>query len=175
MFVEVRTTTAAPYGVVVERALTQLRARRWDAAATCAVDENQPVLIRAGLAGVTKRVAVSALDPVSRAGQTVIPFRWVATGVTGEMFPTLEAELRLQRTAEGETEVILVGSYQPPFGKVGAQIDHLLMRRVAQRSLSAFLAQLVEMVSSPDPVEAVEPDTTPLARPRLDFEPGPLA
>ena len=149
MIVECTAHAAAPYAVVAARVIAQFTRHDLDFAATTAVGETEPALIRAGLAGVTKQVAIYALDPTRSAAHTVIPFRWVATGASGELFPSLEANLALRPADDVTTELTLVGSYEPPFGRPGMLADRLLLRRVAQATLSSFLSDLVEVVTAP--------------------------
>ena len=162
MIVECTAEAAAAYPTVVARAARQLTGHGLDAAATTAVRETQPTLIRAGMAGVTKQVAISTLDPIRGAAHTVIPFRWVATGASGELFPSLEANLTLRPASETSTEISVIGSYQPPFGKAGVIADHLLLRRVAEHTLARFLGQLLEAVTTQPPVEADPAPTHPV-------------
>lgn len=167
MIVECTAEVAAPYPLAVARAVRQLTGHALDAAATAAVSESQPTLIRAGLAGATKQVAISVLDVVRSPAQTVIPFRWVATGAGGELFPSLEANLTLRPVDATSTVTTLIGSYQPPFGKAGVIADRLLLRRVAELTLSRFLDHLAEAVAAQP---AAEVDGIALPCPRLGLE-----
>ena len=158
----------APYALAAARAVARLTGHDLDAAAASATADAEPTLIRAGLAGITKQVAVYTLDPTRTAALTVIPFRWMATGASGELFPSLEANLTLRAAGDDNTEISLVGSYEPPFGKTGMLADRLLLRRVAERTLASFLGDLVEAVTTQ---ALVETDPPAALHRRLELEP----
>jgi len=164
MFVEVHARAKAPLAVAAERIAGYLTAHSLDAAATAAVAESEPLLVRAGVAGLTKRVAVQALEPVYGPDRVVIAIRWLATGKADQLFPALDADLELRSTADSQTELILFGSYQPPFGRVGAAIDRLVMHRIAEAALRRFISDVVAMVTNAEAREH-----RPHAEPSLGF------
>ena len=160
--VQARVVTTAPLPFVCARVLRYLRSHELDEVALAAVAVTHTRLIRAGVAGITKKVAVQALEPVYGPHWVEIPIRWVATGVSGQLFPNLDANLELRQSSGQETELTLVGSYRPPFGRAGTMADHLVMRRVAERTLSGFLKTIIaimttEEVADPTPALRLEP------------------
>ena len=64
-------------------------------------------LIRVGpfgaVPGASKLVSVRFLEPVPREDVMVLPLRWEATGVTGRMFPVLDADLTMTPAGAGRT------------------------------------------------------------------------
>jgi len=56
-------------------------------------------------------------------------------------FPAFGATLTVQRTGK-ETELVLDGSYEPPGGAAGRFFDRVVGRRLAARTMDAFLNQL---------------------------------
>jgi hypothetical protein len=150
VIVQARVVIAAPLALVCARVLRCLGSHELDQAAVAAVAGTHARLIRAGVAGITKQVAVQALEPVYGPQWVEIPIRWVATGVAGQLFPTLDANLELRQSPGQDSELTLVGSYRPPFGRAGTVVDHLVMRRVAERTLSGFLNTIVEIVTAED-------------------------
>jgi hypothetical protein len=165
--IEVRAAARPPLDVATARVLRMLTVHELDGEAAAAVADAEPVLMRAGVAGVTKQIAVQTLSPSHYPNRVVIPIRWLATGHSGEMFPTLDANLELRRQGSDRTELMLIGSYRPPFGRAGAAIDQLLLHRVAERTLSRFLgwiattldsAAAVDPVSEPDPAHEAGPE-----------------
>ncbi len=56
-------------------------------------------------------------------------------------FPEFGATLTVQRSGN-KTELILEGSYEPPGGLAGRFFDRLVGRRLAARTMEAFLNQL---------------------------------
>lgn len=165
MFVEAHAVAGAPLAVAAGRIAEYLTAHRLDFAAAAAVAESEPVLVRAGVAGLTKRVAVQALEPVHGPDRVVIAIRWLATGKADQLFPALDANLELRAAGDAHTELILLGAYQPPFGRVGAAIDQLVLHRLAEATLRRFTTDVAEMVNRAD---ALEP--APDAEPQLDSQ-----
>ncbi len=58
-------------------------------------------------------------------------------------FPEFGATLTVQRSGN-KTELILEGSYEPPGGLVGHFFDRLVGRKLAARTMEAFLNQLAD-------------------------------
>jgi hypothetical protein len=102
-------------------------------------------LMRVGPAGAmpgaSRLVRVWFTEPVRRDGTMAIGLRWEATGVTGGLFPALDADIRLTGDGEG-ARLTLTGSYRPPFGALGAGLDRLLLRTVATATLRTLLARV---------------------------------
>lgn len=104
--------------------------------------------------GVSRLVRVRFTEPVYRDKAMTIGLRWEATGVTGGLFPVLDADIRLsaddgEDDGEGDGEgddagvrVTLTGSYRPPLGAPGAALDWLLLRTVAVATLRTLLARV---------------------------------
>jgi hypothetical protein len=93
------------------------------------------------------------LGPVRRHGDiTLLAFSWRATG-TATLFPVLDADLEVSPLGEGRSEIALRGRYEPPGGLVGRSIDQLLLHRVADATIRAFLtclsAALVAVPAAP--------------------------
>ena len=163
VIVQARVVTAAPLMLVCARILRCLGSHDLDAVAAAAVASTHARLIRAGVAGITKQVAVQALEPIYGPQRVEIPIRWVATGVAGQLFPSLDANLELHQSPGDDTELTLVGSYRAPFGRAGAMVDHWVMHRVAERTLSSFLTTIVEIVTHEPAAHST---------PALPYEPG---
>ena len=92
-----------------------------------------------------KEVEVRLGQPTGRSGSVLIPIDWKATGA-GALFPTMSADLVLQKLGPGLTEVIFRGSYQPPLKGLGRLLDRALLHRLAEASAKAFLDQLCKAV-----------------------------
>jgi hypothetical protein len=108
------------------------------------------VLAGAGVGGLAKRVAIETIPAYQRGAVTVVPFRWLATGPVGGAFPVLDANLEL--AAEGSNTVLtIVGSHLPPFGKLGAAADSLLLKTVARATIRSFLGRMGELAEQPVP------------------------
>jgi hypothetical protein len=83
------------------------------------------------ISALSKRVHVCVLPPRSTPAGTIVPFRWLATGITGQLFPALDADLDLSPDGEDATHLVVNARYEPPLGSVGAKIDRMLLKRLA--------------------------------------------
>ena len=82
------------------------------------------------------------VGPVRNHGDvTLLAFSWQATG-SGSLFPALDADLELSPVGDGRTEMTLMGRYQPPGGALGRRVDELLLHRLADATVRAFLTSL---------------------------------
>jgi len=149
----------APPLLVQQRLRDRLRVDGLRAESSASFEEEHTLLVRAGVAGVTKTVAMATFPDYPRGDVTVIPIRWVATGRLGELFPTMEANLEVGPTGERQTLLVLVGAYRPPLRGVGRKIDHLLLHTVATATANGFLSRLTaELAACPEPDPATPPN-----------------
>ena len=132
---------------------TQLRRllveHRLGGLAASATVDGEAVLMRAGEPDRSRQIAVQALEPTYLGERVVIPMRWVATDVTGHEFPALDGNLELRALEDGSTELALIGSYRPPLGPEGEELDELMMRRVSRGTLDSFVRRLAIAVTEP--------------------------
>jgi len=99
--------------------------------------------------GTSRLVRVQFTDPAYRDNEMRIGLRWEAVGVTGALFPALDADISL--SADGErTQVDLTGTYRPPLGALGVGLDRLVLRKVAAATIAAFLTRLCAALSVVD-------------------------
>lgn len=110
-------------------------------------------LIRVGpvgdLLGASKLVKVSLIEPVPRDNVMVLPLRWEATGLTGKLFPVLDADLTVAPSDDGQTLIKLDGAYRPPLGTAGARLDRVLLGRAAEATIGSFLTRIADAVANP--------------------------
>ncbi len=103
-------------------------------------------LLRVGplgdLPGASRLVRVQFLDPVYREDAITVGVRWETVGVTGGLFPVLDADIKLSAEGSQGTRVALTGCYRPPFGALGARLDRMLMHTVASLTLRSLLTRL---------------------------------
>jgi hypothetical protein len=62
--------------------------------------------------GLSRLVRVHFLDPVERDGSTTMAMRWEATGITGRLFPVLNANTTLTAAGDQSTQMTLTGAYR---------------------------------------------------------------
>jgi hypothetical protein len=56
-----------------------------------------------------------------------------------EMFPIMDAVLSVYPLSSAETQLDLLGTYQPPLGVVGAALDAMVGHRLAEASVHRFV------------------------------------
>jgi hypothetical protein len=111
-------------------------------------------LIRVGpfgeVPGASKLVRVRFLDPVYHAEAMTVGLRWEANGITGGLFPVLDADISLVPDGEQKTRLALAGAYRPPAGRIGAGLDRAILNRVAAATIRALLRSLADALASPE-------------------------
>lgn len=95
--------------------------------------------------GVSKRVAVSLLEPVRHDDMVVMPLRWEATGLMGRLFPVLDANLILGRNEGNRAVLRLTGVYRPPLASVGEELDQIALNRVATATVRSLLRRIATL------------------------------
>lgn len=103
-------------------------------------------LLRVGplgmLPGASRLVRVRFGDPVRHQGTMTVALRWEATGATGGLFPALDADILVRALPGGGSRVTLTGSYRPPFGALGVELDRLALGTVASATIRTLLARV---------------------------------
>jgi hypothetical protein len=129
-------------------------------------------LLRVGpVRPAAKLVRVSVVEPVYQAGTMSVGVRWEATGITGGLFPVLDATITIspasEPAAQGEAEssrLALAGIYRPPLGRLGARLDTAILHRVANATIRSVLHSAAAALTSPA-TETAENGTIPILRP----------
>jgi hypothetical protein len=103
------------------------------------------------LGGVSKLVRVRFLDPVYRDDAMRLALRWEITGMTGRLFPVLDADITLTPNGEHATRLAMAGSYRPPLGRVGAALDRMILNQVATGTTRALMQRLADALANPGP------------------------
>jgi hypothetical protein len=131
----------------------------WQHVAEAAYDEGEDLLSRVGpfgpVPGLSKAVSMQVGKARDRGEGFVIPLQWSATGPT-ELFPVMLADLEITPLGADQSQLRLSGSYDPPLGPIGRQLDRLLLHQLAEATVRALLGQLVaalmkEPASQPGP------------------------
>jgi hypothetical protein len=78
-------------------------------------------------------------SPLGQPG-TRLEFEWKSTTHAG-LFPTMRATLLVYPLTSTETQLELVGTYDPPMGVVGAAIDSLILHRVVAEAAMLHFVQ----------------------------------
>ncbi len=104
--------------------------------------DGERIRARVGPAGwpslFSKTVDVRVAPLRARGDGLVLSFRWSSVG-GAPLFPRLEGELELAPLGELQTELRVHGQYDPPAGFLGRGLDRILLHRVAESTIRAFL------------------------------------
>jgi hypothetical protein len=151
VFVAEETPLAVSFGTARNRLARLVRTGTLLAASRDAYDRQTRQLTRVGpfggAPGLSRLVEVELGDLVTRSASEVLPLRWRATGRSGGLFPTLDADLLLSPKGEEASLLGLNGVYRPPLGPVGAALDEVLLTQVAVATIQAFLHGLADTIA----------------------------
>jgi hypothetical protein len=145
-------------------------------ASRAAYEDELSAVIRVGpfgdAAGASKLVRIRFLDPVCRGDVMTLVLRWEATGVTGGLFPVLDADITLTPAAQHATRLALAGSYRAPLGGLGTGLDKAILNRVATATIRALLRNVADSLAHPGASTArqEEPLIGPAPWPHIDPE-----
>ncbi len=103
-------------------------------------------LLRVG--PLSKLVRISFLAPVHSDDAMSLGLRWEATGVTGGLFPVLDANITVTRVSEQTTRLTLVGSYRPPLGALGASLDKAILNQVGAATIRSLLEDIADAITA---------------------------
>jgi hypothetical protein len=122
-------------------------------------------------AGASKLVRVRFLDPVCRGDVMTLALRWEATGVTGALFPVLDADITLSPAGQQGTRLALAGCYRVPLGGLGAGLDKAILNHVATATIRALLRNVADSLVSPDSTTARQAEPIRSLAPWPDIAP----
>ena len=78
---------------------------------------------------------------------TKVTIEWGALR-SPELFPTMHAAVFVYPTSETETALELLGTYEPPLGRIGEVMDAIAMRRVVKESVAHFLEDIARLLGA---------------------------
>jgi len=82
--------------------------------------------------------AEEASAPGIHGPRTRLPIEWRAARAS-RFFPQMKATLAFYPISGGETQIDLLGDYQPPLGLLGEAVDAVVGRRVAEATVHRFV------------------------------------
>ena len=89
-------------------------------------------------AALAKTVEVHAGPVRDVENALLVAFTWEAAGQSS-LFPRLDADIEVAPFGLGQTMVALRGRYEPPAGSWGIHADEVLLHRLAESTVRAFL------------------------------------
>ena len=90
-----------------------------------------------GASGLGKEVRITLGPLTVEPDQVRLPLTWRASG-PGFLFPALDGELEASRWNGTGTLLCLQVDYSPPLGRVGRQLDDILLHKLAWLTLTKF-------------------------------------
>jgi hypothetical protein len=96
--------------------------------------------------GASGLAATRLQSLAARDGRAVLALRWEVRGAAGRLFPVLDADLTLAPAGEDAALLTLAGACRPPLGNLGAELDRLLLHRVADATIRHFLERVAAVL-----------------------------
>ena len=96
---------------------------------------------------VSRLVRAQFRDVVVREQSCLLSLRWEALGPGGSLLPVLDADITVTPEGPNAVRLRLDGSYRPPLGKLGEQLDRALLNRAAAATIRAFLASIADTLT----------------------------
>ena len=95
--------------------------------------------------GTDISIAVKSVEDqpknISTPPRTRIQLEWEAAKMP-RLFPFMKAELSIYPLTSTETQLDLLGSYEPPFGVLGSVIDSVVGHRIAEATVHQFITDV---------------------------------
>jgi hypothetical protein len=108
--------------------------------------------------GMSRLAEIRFQSLAAENGRAGLALRWEARGPGGRLFPVLDADLMLTPAGENGALLTLAGAYRPPLGSLGAELDRLILHRVAEATIRNFLERVVTALADPT---AADPTADP--------------
>ena len=90
-----------------------------------------------------QRFVLRVGDARQNASSVIIPMRWEPVAFE-RLLPVLESDIELLSLGTGHCRLSVSGRYQVPFAQLGASLDRLAMRRVAEMAVRRFLLEIAD-------------------------------
>lgn len=107
-------------------------------------------LVRIGFSApairISKEVELTVGAPQVVGQWLEVPITWRATG-PGELFPVLDGKLTVQPLGPHSSTLWFGGTYQPPLGALGREIDGVVMHNVAEATIKDFVESAAARLS----------------------------
>jgi hypothetical protein len=118
--------------------------------AAAAYREGEKLRATVGVGGdskplIAKTVEIDVGEPLRGQTETEVPISWRATGAPG-LFPQMDAGIVVGSLGPELTQLILRGSYEPPFGLIGRALDRTMFHRVAEASVKGFVDRIATSI-----------------------------
>ena len=99
--------------------------------------------------GMSRLAEIRFQSLTAHDGRAGLALRWEARGAGGRLFPVLDADLTLTPAGQNAALLTLAGAYRPPLGGLGAELDRLLLHRVAEATIRNFIERVATALADP--------------------------
>jgi hypothetical protein len=101
-----------------------------------------------GPAPCLSRLVQARFQDLKASGDSArLALRRDVAGPGGGSFPALDADMTLTPAGEHSTTLRLTGAYRTPLGTAGAELDWVIVHRLATATIRAFLLLLAEAIT----------------------------
>jgi hypothetical protein len=97
--------------------------------------------------GLRKKITVDVGLPLTIGDQTTIPVTWKAAFIE-KLVPVMIGQVELAPVDAQTTELTVCGTYEPPLGQLGRQLDEAFMGKVAQRTVIDLAGSIAKRLSA---------------------------
>jgi hypothetical protein len=96
---------------------------------------------------LSRLVRAEFRDLVVREGSCMLTLRWEAEGPGAALLPVLDADVTVTPEPGNAVRLRLDGTYRPPLGTLGAQLDRAVLNRAAGATMRAFLTGIADRLT----------------------------
>lgn len=94
---------------------------------------------------LSKTVLIRSGPPRRHGDSLIVPFCWSASDGPS-LFPRLDADLEIAPFGPRQTQLVIRARYEAPGGAIGRAVDRVLLHRLAESTLRAFLNGICAIV-----------------------------
>ena len=147
----------------VRKAVVDASSLLAESAAT-AYEHGEGLRVRVGPRGsrsrIAKMVEVTTGAAIVKDDTLTVPLIWQVAG-PGGIFPRLDASLEIAPLSADLTQITLFGRYDPPLGRIGDGLDRLVLHRLAENTIRAFLTEVAKRMAKDSPARTGGADVGP--------------
>jgi hypothetical protein len=94
---------------------------------------------------LSKTVRIRSGPPRRHGDGLIVPFCWSASD-EASLFSRLDADLEIGPLGPRQSQLVIRARYEPPGGAIGRGVDRVLLHRLAESTLRAFLTGICAAV-----------------------------
>ncbi len=95
---------------------------------------------------VRKKVVVGFGEAARLSTWAVVPVSWKATSAE-KLFPAMAGKVAVAPVSKEETRLTVSGMYEPPFGRLGEELNAAVMHKVAERTVRELADSIAQKLN----------------------------